>query len=336
MADSSLVEILDSLPKFKNEAILKSFIKSYSIINRPTNKKILCSISGGADSDVMLDLIYRVDVDKKVEYVWFDTGLEYHATRDHLEYLEKRYGIQIQRERATKPIPLCVKEYGEPFLSKFVSQSIEALQRYDFAFEDEPYDKLIIKYPKIPGYLKWWCNEYPYKNSIYNINYHKYLKCFLMNYPPEFKISAKCCKYAKKNVSDSLIKSVGYDLVITGIRKAEGGIRSAIYKNCYSEGEKKYRPLFWFTNDDRYIYEKAFNIKHSNCYTRYGFSRTGCVGCPYNRNLLIDLSRIKRNEPRLYNAASNVFANSYEYTSRYRRFVRQMKNKEKGRKGLFD
>ena len=36
----------------------------------------------------MLDIVWRCDKDNKVDYVWFDTGLEYQATKDHLKYLE--------------------------------------------------------------------------------------------------------------------------------------------------------------------------------------------------------------------------------------------------------
>lgn len=95
----TLDDILNELPKFKNEEISKSIIKSYNIINKSQYKHILCSISGGADSDVMLDIIHRVDVNNKVEYVWFNTGLEYQATKDHLKYLENKYNIKIRRER---------------------------------------------------------------------------------------------------------------------------------------------------------------------------------------------------------------------------------------------
>ena len=78
--------------------IVDSFIKANSVINSPLYDTVLCSISGGSDSDVMLDLISRVDLDKKVKYIWFDTGLEYQDTKDHLEYLEQKYNITIERE----------------------------------------------------------------------------------------------------------------------------------------------------------------------------------------------------------------------------------------------
>ena len=69
-----------------NLAIFDSLVKADSVINNPKYKSIICSISGGADSDVMMDLIYKVDTDKKVKYVFIDTGLEYEATKKQIEY----------------------------------------------------------------------------------------------------------------------------------------------------------------------------------------------------------------------------------------------------------
>ena len=82
--------------------------------------EILCSVSGGADSDVMLDLFCRFDK-SKVTFVFFDTGLEYEATKEHLKYLEDKYDIKINVIKAKKPIPLTCRDYGQPFLSKQIS-----------------------------------------------------------------------------------------------------------------------------------------------------------------------------------------------------------------------
>lgn len=94
----SLMECLEKANLPKNQTVLDNFIKAYHYINRPDFKTVLCSISGGSDSDIMLDIVYKVDKDKKVKYVWFDTGLEYQATKDHLDYLEQKYNIKIERE----------------------------------------------------------------------------------------------------------------------------------------------------------------------------------------------------------------------------------------------
>lgn len=94
----------------------------------------------------MLDICYKVDVDKKIDYVFFDTGLEYKATRDHLRALEYKYGINIKREKAIKPIPYVAKNIGQPFISKQVSEYIQNLQNYNFQIEDLPFADLVKKY----------------------------------------------------------------------------------------------------------------------------------------------------------------------------------------------
>lgn len=239
----SLQTVLDNLPDFKSDEIIKSFVKGYSIINNPMYKKPICSISGGSDSDIMLDLIYRIDEQKKVTYVWFDTGLEYKATKEHLNYLEERYGITIFRERAIKSIPVCTREYGQPFLSKQVSENINRLQNNGFDWTDMAYEDMLIEYPNCKSAVKWWCNKKVQKlggSSRFNIEFNKYLKDFLIINPPTFRISKLCCDWAKKKVFHRLIKETGCDLMISGVRKAEGGVRAAAYKNCYTQGENSY------------------------------------------------------------------------------------------------
>ena len=106
----------------QNFAIIDGYAKAVSVLSRSHTP--LCSISGGSDSDIVLDVIQNVDEKKKVHYFWIDTGLEYRATKEHLDYLEKKYDITIERIKACKPIPACCKEYGQPFLSKYVSEQI--------------------------------------------------------------------------------------------------------------------------------------------------------------------------------------------------------------------
>lgn len=310
--------------------IANNLIKAWAIINKDKYEKICCSISGGSDSDVMLDIIWRCDKDNKVEYVWFDTGLEYQATKEHLTYLETKYNIKIRHYKAIKPIPVSCKKYGEPFLSKFVSQMIYGLQLHNFTWEEMSFEEMIEK--GFPVYLaKWWNNRYQPARSQWNIGRNKYLKEFLIENPPTFKISSKCCDYAKKKLNSKLIKEENYDLMITGIRKAEGGIRAMSYKNCFNEKEKcdYYRPLFWYKDLDKKEYEKAYEIVHSKCYTEYGMTRTGCACCPYGTesDLELELEKINIHEPKLFNAVNHIFKNSYEYTKKYRDYYRSMKLK---------
>lgn len=105
MAD--IIEIINDTNMPHNKIIADNMIIAYSKINSPLYKNIMCSVSGGSDSDVMLDIVYKCDKSKKVRYVWFDTGLEYDATKKHIEYLEKRYSIKIERESSKAYTSMC-------------------------------------------------------------------------------------------------------------------------------------------------------------------------------------------------------------------------------------
>ena len=320
-------ELLESCPI--NEVIGNNLVKAFAKINQSNYEKAVCTISGGSDSDVMLDIVWRCDKDGKVEYVWFDTGLEYQATKDQLKVLEEKYGITITKYRAIKPIPATCKQYGQPFLSKYVSEMIQRLQRHNFKWEDKPFEELYKEYPKCKVALQWWCNCNI--SDRFNVSRNRYLKEFMIANPPTFPISNKCCKYAKKDVVHKLIKDNEYDLEINGVRRAEGGIRDVMYKSCFDNNgdNDRYRPLFWYTNADKEQYEEHYGVEHSKCYTEYGLKRTGCAGCPFGKDFEFELEVIEKYEPKLFKAVNNIFGDSYDYTRRYKAFWAEQKAKDK-------
>lgn len=59
-----LYDILNKLPK--NKVIIDNFIKAFWIINNDVYKKIICTVSGGADSDVMMDICTKCDIGNKI------------------------------------------------------------------------------------------------------------------------------------------------------------------------------------------------------------------------------------------------------------------------------
>lgn len=322
---NTIEELLNGCPD--NQIIKDSFIKSWVVINNDKyDRRLVCSISGGSDSDIMLDIVYKCDKDNKVDYTWFDTGLEYQATKDHLKYLEEKYEITIIKKRPKVPVPKSCKEYGQPFISKNVSEFMMRLQRHNFKWEDESFDVLYKKYPKCKSAIQWWCNVKQSDN--FNIRRNKYLKEYIIQNNPTFKISNKCCEYAKKNLIHDLIKEEQYDLNIVGVRKVEGGVRTIAYKNCFDESDEydNFRPIFWYKDSDKEEYEKAYGIVHSDCYSEYGLKRTGCCGCPYGRDFEEELNVINEFEPKLYKAVNNIFKDSYEYTRIYREFRNTMEN----------
>lgn len=318
MSKFMLNSLVNSAP---NIEILNAFLVADNKLNRCT--KAVCAVSGGSDSDIVVYICAMLDPYGKVTYVFFDTGLETQATKKHLKELEKNYGIEIKIEKAVKPIPLCCREYGVPFLSKQVSEFIERLQRHGFKWEDKPFEELYKEYPKCKAALKWWCNLWGEK-SKFNINYNKHLKEFMIKNPPTFRISNKCCYWAKKLVAKRFKEAGGFDLSIQGVRKAEGGARSSAYKNCFTPASDntidEYRPVFWFKKDTKEIFKKTYGITYSDCYEVWGLPRTGCAGCPYAQDFENELEAIRIYEPKLYKALIKVFGASYEYTRKYRIF----------------
>lgn len=307
-----------------NPHIQGAFLKAIGYLD--DSKKYVVSVSGGSDSDVVVDFLSQCGWSHKVDYVFFDTGIEYQATKDHLDYLEDRYSIYIQRVRAAKSIPACCKEYGIPFMSKYASEIIGRLQEIDFSFEDRPYEELMKEYPGQKSAMMWWCNMFK-DQSFYNIKRKRMLKEFLIENPPTFRISNKCCHYSKKVAAHQYYIENDIDVVIMGLRKYEGGVRGQAISKCYNPGRPsdhnqqfipdKYYPIFWLTDTDKAQYNQYYKIRNSDCYTKWGFTRTGCACCPYGLDCERERERVKVFEPKIYNLTEKVFGKSYDYTRKF-------------------
>lgn len=321
----NLTEVLNTAPD--NQLIRNTFIKADKLLSFYKNPVV--SISGGSDSDIMLDLVEKIRGNRPVSYVFFDTGIEYSATKKHLDELEIKYGIKIIRVKAKTPVPAGCKKYGIPFLSKRISMFMGRLQNHNFQWEDAPYEILSSKYPNCQAALKWWCNAWGEK-SRFNIEANKLLKEFILEHPPTFRISEKCCNGAKKETAKQIDKDFDCCVKFIGERRAEGGMRALRHHSCFDYNEndivQSYRPLFFWTDQDKQEYKDWYRVKYSDCYEAYGMTRTGCAGCPFGSKFEDELSIISQYEPRLEQAVQNIFGESYEYTRAYRKFKEEHNN----------
>lgn len=326
VSPSRVSDLLAGCPK--NGEIQSTMVKCFD--NIQDHDKIMCAVSGGYDSDIMMDLIVRCGGSQKTDFYWYDTGLEYDATREHISFLELRYGVKIQTVKPKLAIPLCVKNYGVPFLSKYTSDMISRLQRHGFKWEYGELEDLTEKYERCSSALRWWCNGWG-DGSRFNIGYTQGLKEFIHENPPPMKISAMCCTKAKKEPAKKLENS-GYDLVCTGVRRAEGGKRATAYKSCFDRerfGADRYRPLFWWSESDKDDYRIRYGIVRSDCYEAWGMIRTGCAGCPFGKEFEAELDLVRTFEPKRYAATLSVFGKSYDYTREFLAFREKRKLKPK-------
>lgn len=314
----------------------------------------LCSYSGGSDSDIMIDIIERARTGldlPSVKYVFFNTGLEMKAIKDHVKATAQKYGVEIEEARPKINIIMASRTYGIPFISKIVSERVGEWQKKAFPLEivdefNSANDKgakikeLMERYPKQSQALKFFCNCNTYgriyTNSQLSISSSKYLFDFIKECPPDFQMSKKCCDYCKKAIAHRVQK--GYSMIITGERQAEGGLRTITKPKgttmCFSEtasGKYRLKPLYYVTNADKAWYKDYYGIRYSDAYEVYGLTRTGCCGCPISYKAVEDLEKIRPYEPNVVKAAWNIFGNSYEYRAKYNAYkeARRMEDHRK-------
>ena len=311
----------------------------------------ICSYSGGADSDIMIDLIERARASLKlppVKYVFFNTGLEMRATREHVRDTALKYGVEIEECRPKINIVTASRKYGIPFVSKIMSAGLSEWQKKGVPLSiadeyEEAEDKagkrqeLRERYPKCESVINFLCccnsAGEPRPNIQLVINSSKYMRDFIGECPPDFPISAKCCEYCKKQAAHKAQK--GHDMIITGERRAEGGMRSVPRKDnaalCFGEtssGQYRLRPLYYVTDADKDWYKDYYGIRYSDAYEVYGLTRTGCCGCPISYKAVDDLEKIRPYEPNVVKAAWNIFGKSYGYRARYNRYKQERSKNE--------
>lgn len=334
----------------------RKFMAIESIVARHLTQhpKAICSYSGGSDSDVMIDLIERVRKTfnlPPVKYAFFNTGLEMKATKDHVKVTAQKYDVEIETFRPKVNIVMAVREHGIPFVSKIMSAGLSEWQKKGVTLsvaeeyaqaEDKSKKRKELKerYPKCESLINFLCccnsAGEPRPNIQLVINSSKYMRDFIGEYPPDFQISAKCCDYCKKNLAHSVQKD--YDMIITGERRAEGGMRSVPRKDnttmCFTEtsgGQYRLRPLYYVTDADKAWYKDYYGIRYSDAYEVYGLTRTGCCGCPISYKAVDDLEKIRQFEPNIAKAAWNIFGKSYKYRKQYDDYkARRMKEEQAG------
>lgn len=357
MADTYHSRVYTDRPAYADFDAPAKFQAIQSIVAKHLKQhpNAVCSYSGGADSDILIDVIERArqifDL-PPVKYVFFNTGLEMKATKDHVKATAEKYGVEIETVRPKVGIVQASRKYGIPFVSKIMSAGLSEWQKkgvplsvaqeYDQA-EDKAAKRqeLRERYPKCESVLNFLCccnsKGEPRPNIQLVINSSKYMRDFIGEYPPDFKISADCCTYCKKNIAHQVQK--GYDMVITGERRDEGGMRSVPRKDntslCFTEtasGQYRLRPLYYVSDADKAWYKEYYGLRYSDAYEVYGLTRTGCCGCPISYKAIADLELIRPYEPNLVKAAWNIFGKSYTYRQEYNAYKAQRMDREKAEK----
>ena len=284
-----------------------------------------------------------------IKYVFFNTGLEMKATKDHVKNTMEKYNVEIEECRPKTNIVQATRKYGVPFVSKIMSAGLSGWQKkkvplsiaqeYDQAEDKQAKrEELRQRYPNCEGTINFLCccnsAGEPRPNIQLVINSSKYMRDFIEEYPPDFRISADCCVHCKKNIAHKVQKD--YEMVITGERRDEGGMRSVPRKDntalCFTEtssGQYRLRPLYYVSDKDKEWYKEYYGVRYSDAYEVYGLTRTGCCGCPISYKAVDDLELIRPYEPNVVKAAWNIFGKSYEYRKKYNEYKKERMAQEK-------
>lgn len=259
------------------EFYLEDLKSKFSKIN---SKEYMLSYSGGKDSHFLYWFIKEYLKDSDIEIVGVNTRMEH-------PQIAKRINDNCDTVLlpSLKPHEV-MNKYGSPLISKIHDEYIRRFQNGSKA-------KSTIDYITGTG-----ANE----NSMFKLP-KKYVEPVLNG--DLHKVSSKCCDYLKKKPMEDYQKKTGKKLII-GVRGTESLLRKSQYKSCFTK-DGKFTPL-WDLSDEliEKIYEH-YNIETPSIYNK--LSRTGCMGCPYGRNIEIELKSLSKNQ---YDYVLSLFKKSYD------------------------
>lgn len=252
------------------------------------------SFSGGKDSTVLSKIIDIALPDNKIPRVFFNTGIEYKAILQFVKSEAEKDSRFIIYNSGVK-IREMLEEKGYPFKSKEFSQKMAIYQRSGRT-------KTVTDYLGETG------------NKAKSFCCPEKLKLMFSSDVP-FKISDKCCIELKKKVSERFAEQYNKPIVMTGMRKAEGGNRKSV-QGCtvFDKGKlHKFHPLFPVTADfiDKAIYIYQISLC-SLYYPPYNFERTGCKGCPFNMKLKKQLAVMEKLLPDEYKQCQLIWGKVYD------------------------
>lgn len=146
----------------------------------------------------------------------------------------------------------------------------------------------------------------------------------------DLKISDSCCRELKKKPVKKWEKETNRHIVITGMRKEEGGTRQLI-SGCVLTDKNgnliKFHPLLVVDDEwENWVIQNE-NIEICDLYKPpYNFKRTGCAGCPFSLELQEQLETMSLYLPNERKKCEIIWEKVYK---EYRRLNYRLKRVEK-------
>ena len=293
---------------FDRIEVIKSTNQKYDLENNA-----YISFSGGKDSTILHYLIDMALPNNRIPRVFINTGIEYNYIVEFVKELASKDDrfIILKPSQAIKPM---LEKVGYPFKSKLHSHLLSI-------YNNSGLTNAVKKYlGEIEGNIKFICP---------NILKYQFTKDF------NIKCSEKCCTKLKKDPTKKWQKENNRSIVLTGMRKEEGGAREKLTCIITDKQNKlvKFHPLVVINDDFENWFIDKYNIELCKLYREpFNFKRTGCKGCPYSLDLQEQLDTMAMYLPSEKKQCEMIWKPVYE---EYRRIGYRLR-KDTGQMSIFD
>ena len=238
--------------------------------------KYYLAYSGGRDSHFLYWFIKNILSDHALKIVSVNTQMEHKEIRERMQDNADVVLFPIMKHKEIK------EKFGSPCFTKQQDEYIDRYQKGNRSYNTMKFilgtEKTMFKMSKKP-------KELLLKKKLH-------------------KISNKCCDKLKKEPMKKYEKE-HHVKPILGLRQTEGIMRNKI-KSC-NHKNGTFTPIFNLSDEMLEAIEHKYNIPVPKVYDY--ISRTGCMGCPYGRNIETELSLITPAQKRFI---VDYFKESYE------------------------
>lgn len=270
------------------------------------------SFSGGKDSTVLHYLIDLALPNNKIPRLFLNTGIEYQDVRKYVQELAKT-DTRIIVYNSGVNVKQLLEQEGYPFKSKQHSHNLAIYWRNK---DQEDYNVSLKRYLGIID-----------SNTLFRcpkMLEYQFTKDF------ELKCSDQCCYKLKKEPAKKWAKENNKQIILTGMRKDEGGQRASIGCIVTDKDNKltKFHPLLVVSEEFENWFLEKYNIKLCKLYyPPFNFERTGCKGCPFALNLQEQLDKMEHLLPNEKRQCEKLWKPVYD---EYRRLGYRLRGKGKG------